>query len=509
MAIQFIGKSTFVSSNGSVTQTFPTYQAGDLLVLLFNSANQAPINNPTTAGYTLIDSQVIGSAGVAGGANIYAWYKFASASETAFVFGDSGDYNATLTLSFRGVDPTVPLAGTTTKSTTTAGTTFTAPGITTTFADAMIVHAIGLDADAASSSALTVPSNANLTSLTIQHAQSVSTQSGGGIAAITGFKAIAGASGNTTGTAATSAVKTYVTFALNPYIPTYNFSGTSSIATTSTFDLVGTKQVGSDLTLSAINLVSVIGSMNGYGFFDVSQLGSQIAVESKHNATGQIEVQQSTSIESSGTVFISYDRSGSLNLQANSLIEIQDKSNKSGITEIASLGGLNCVGNKGIRYDFQVYGNSETSSIGSKSGLRELHISSGSQFQSGGIKSGNGSLEIVTLPIIEILAILYQQTFNFSGVVQISVNNETTVYGLKNGFGDAGLVSLFGLALGYSIGTSERIVKPDRVAVIQNSAHVSTRSRGSPHKATIMTNHLHSNERGLSNVNQSIHRRNN
>ena len=126
-------------------------------------------------------------------------------------------------MAFRGVDPTTPFDATPVAlaTETTARTALAPPGITTATDNAMVIYGIALDADATTSNpgAITgTPTNANLTDLTLRHAQTVSSGVGGGIGVITGFKATAGSSGAITGATTPSSTHTYLTMALRPQI---------------------------------------------------------------------------------------------------------------------------------------------------------------------------------------------------------------------------------------------------------------------------------------------------
>jgi hypothetical protein len=147
----------------------------------------------------------------------------------------------------------------------TAGTTFTCPAMTTDEANAMVVHLVGLDADSNNTTtALSGATNANLTSLTIRHQQTASTQTGGGIGCITGFKASGGSTGTTTGSSALSAVKTYITFALKPGATVYSESCTIAQAQTlnavGIFTGFGSGSISQAQTLNALGKVGMLGS---------------------------------------------------------------------------------------------------------------------------------------------------------------------------------------------------------------------------------------------------------
>lgn len=87
----------------------------------------------------------------------------------------------------------------------------------------MIVLSCAQDMDVASTATSDTLVNANLTSITEQHDQTVTSGVGGGVVVNTGFKATAGSTGTSTSNSSTSVTHAYVTIAL---LPSDSFSGT-------------------------------------------------------------------------------------------------------------------------------------------------------------------------------------------------------------------------------------------------------------------------------------------
>ena len=197
MAITYVGKGTLTSSTNDPTDpAWPTHQAGDLGIVLVETANQ-PISTPS--GWTQIGStQAMGTAGSANAVSIQVFYKFAAgSSETAPAIPDSGNHTVCQTHVWRGVDPTTPLDGTPTGGTGT-GTSLSLTGLTTTKLLSHLVAVVATDRDAASTTNFSSWANASLESITEQHDQSVTAGQGGGFALASGDKAAAGAVDATT-----------------------------------------------------------------------------------------------------------------------------------------------------------------------------------------------------------------------------------------------------------------------------------------------------------------------
>ncbi len=223
MAISFVNKGTFQSGTGTVAPGIPaSMAAGDLMILVIHSVNQS-ITGPT--GWTALTfpshsgTAERGTAAAAGGVMVRCFARWWQSGDAAPTVADTGDMTAAIILGFRGVDPTTPFDGVTPVGmNAAAATTHTLTGVTTASANALVVHATALDNDAASTSVLGAPTNANLSSLTEQHDQTVTAGQGGGINVITGFLASAGASGNTTTATGTSTAIASICFCLRPEV---------------------------------------------------------------------------------------------------------------------------------------------------------------------------------------------------------------------------------------------------------------------------------------------------
>lgn len=220
MAITYVGKSSFASGTGALTVgAVSGVAAGDLLLLFVESANQ-PVAAPT--GYTQVTNSpvAIGTAAAAGGVALQVFYAWATGSDSTTSVADSGDHTTAIKMAFRGVSTSTPFDATPVSGTkATASTSSSYPGITTATANAMVVYASALDLDAASTATTSSQANANLTSITERHDQTVSSGFGGGLVITTGMKATAGATGNLTATV-TSTTQVYLTLALRPAPPT-------------------------------------------------------------------------------------------------------------------------------------------------------------------------------------------------------------------------------------------------------------------------------------------------
>lgn len=238
MAISYVNKSAFASGTGALSVGAVSGVVADDLILLFvESANQ---NITTPSGFTQVTNSPVstGTAAAAGGVRLAVFYRFATGADGTTSVADSGDHTTAIKMAFRGVNTTTPFDATPVSGVKTpASTTATFPGITTATANAWIVHASGLDRDAASTTTVGTATNANLTGITERHDQTISSGVGGGLVVITGTKATAGATGNTTATV-TSTIQVYLTLALREAAPVQalqaSISATGAVSATLT-----------------------------------------------------------------------------------------------------------------------------------------------------------------------------------------------------------------------------------------------------------------------------------
>ena len=212
----FVNKGTFTSGTAGLSVPVPSGIAqNDLLILVVESANQAIA---TPSGWTQVTNspQFTGTAAAAGGVRLAVFYKIAGASEGSVTVADTGDHTVAQIFAWRGVDTTTPIPQSAGAVDASATASLSCPAVTTTRNNCVIVNAIALDKDLNDTDTLSAHANASLTTLTEHHDQTVASGVGGGIAVLSGVKATAGASGNTTATGDTSTTHAYLTFAIQP-----------------------------------------------------------------------------------------------------------------------------------------------------------------------------------------------------------------------------------------------------------------------------------------------------
>jgi hypothetical protein len=206
---RFQAAGTAVSATtGTLTVAWPTHVAGDVALLFVESqANAATLN--TANGFTQL-----GTTQSATGTRLDVfWARANSEAMASPVVAANSDHAYGVILTFRGCaaggDPFSAYAG---DVKSTASTTSTAPAVTTTETDQLIVIGVtkSLDATTAFASAET---NSNLQGIVERTDAGTTSGNGGGIATMTGIMRTAGSTG-TTSITVTSTASAMMTIAL-------------------------------------------------------------------------------------------------------------------------------------------------------------------------------------------------------------------------------------------------------------------------------------------------------
>ena len=212
-------KGTFTIGTGAISVPVPaTYSAGDILILLVNTANEAVA---TPDGWTQVDNspQGTGTAGSAGGVRLYAFWKVSAASESAVDIADAGSYTAGQMFSFYNANATTPINVTAGSVQATGSTSWTCPAVTTTVANCLILLCIGNDRDTTQTDELLtwwINYGFDTDSMVDIVDQTGSSGAGGGLGVCYATKAAAGNTGTTSVSSATAVTAAFLTIALAP-----------------------------------------------------------------------------------------------------------------------------------------------------------------------------------------------------------------------------------------------------------------------------------------------------
>jgi len=209
---------TAVSGTGGITAAWPAHQAGDVALLVVETANQA-ISLSAPAGFVEVANspQRTGAPGGAGGARLAVyWKRAATSSESNPTIADSGDHQIARIITFRGVaasgNPWDVTAGDAASS---ASTSVSIPGATTTLSNTLVVAIVATATDTTSPQTAGW-ANPNLSSLTECLDNSTPSGNGGGFGAAYGVKTTVGTYASTTATLATASVQARISIALKP-----------------------------------------------------------------------------------------------------------------------------------------------------------------------------------------------------------------------------------------------------------------------------------------------------
>jgi hypothetical protein len=219
----------------TVTVSWPTHLTDDVGILVVESDVGTAFATPT--GWTAVNGTT--TAGVTGttGTQLGVWWQRATSSSMGAAvvsLPTGGDHLLAAIYTFRGcVTSGSPVNASGSASKTVGSTSYSSPSITTTAANCLVLYCVTRGNDSASTAAFTVGTNANLTSISEIDEVGSTIGNGGGFVIGAGTKAVAGATGATTGTV-TSSSNASVSLALEPK------TLSELICTQNSFTLAGT-----------------------------------------------------------------------------------------------------------------------------------------------------------------------------------------------------------------------------------------------------------------------------
>lgn len=205
----FVGSSLFTGGTGGVSPALPAgLAAGDLLLLLVETANEAATLFGVGHGYTELacSPQGTGPAPGSTATRLTAFWKLAGAIEAAPIVNDAGDHVGAVLCAFRGVDPVAPINVCAGGVDSISGTNGNLPSVTTTVNDCLVLWALSSAVDSAAARFSNWRSIGSLVANLTECVDGGSTAgNGGGIGLCTGEKANAGVTGPGLVTTAASA----------------------------------------------------------------------------------------------------------------------------------------------------------------------------------------------------------------------------------------------------------------------------------------------------------------
>lgn len=295
----YVTKTAFASGTNALTvAALSGAQNGDVVLLFVESANET-IATPTNYTQVTNSPQSTGTAAAAGGVRLAVFYRVLTGADASTTVADSGNHTTAIKMLYRGVNNASPINVTAGSVQASAATNWTAPAVTTTDADCLVVIALANDRDLASTTNITSFTNANLTSLTERHDETIAGGVGGGLAVADGTKATAGSTGTTAIVSASSNTAAFLTIALDPAPPvTGSLAGTETgsdtLAATGEVIVQGTA-AGTESGLDTFSATGAITSGAISGSLDATESGSDT-----FTSTGAVLVEGSLSATETG-----------------------------------------------------------------------------------------------------------------------------------------------------------------------------------------------------------------
>jgi len=268
------------NGTGAVTYTIPSHAVGDLLLLFIETAgNQAAAN---ISGWSIAPSSPANTQANTSGTRLTVHYRIAVANNTTNPqIADPGDHQvgvAAVVKSYGGNTATA-FGNTTSSIKTTASTSLSITGVTTVYANSLVLYAASRDNDAGGAS-FSNQAGTNLSSLAEAFDDGSTAGNGGGIGVWKGTLAANGATGTLTANVASSQNAFWVAEipAVGAQTYTQNTAGTltsaGSAKKAAAKSLAGTLAASGTLATTLIYSQSLAGTltMNGSMFSNSSKV---------------------------------------------------------------------------------------------------------------------------------------------------------------------------------------------------------------------------------------------
>jgi hypothetical protein len=199
-----------------VAVPWPAHVQGDVALLFVESAGGEAVTLTVPSGFVAVaNSPQTTGAGTAGTQLSVFWARATSAAMVAPEVSAVTDHFYAVILTFRGVLNTGnPIDVTAGGVKAAASISVSVTGVTTTVNNALVVQAVTRDTDA-NGVFCSAQANAGLASITERFDNGTNLGLGGGLCVWHGIRAVAGATGNTTATVASS-INAFLTIALRP-----------------------------------------------------------------------------------------------------------------------------------------------------------------------------------------------------------------------------------------------------------------------------------------------------
>ncbi len=202
------------------TPTMPTHQADDIILLVVESAGGEPVTLSTASGFTAVtNSPVATGAGTAGTQLTLFWVRATSSAMPAPIINDAGDHIFYIINTIRHATTTGnPFDVTATSTKPAASTSATAPAVTTTVDNTLVLSIMARDTDSSTAAFSAYSSSGSLDSIGELYDLGTTQGLGGGMAWVYGIRFVAGTTTALTATVSSS-INVSFTLAVKPDLP--------------------------------------------------------------------------------------------------------------------------------------------------------------------------------------------------------------------------------------------------------------------------------------------------
>ena len=227
----YIGAGATYGTTGAAHPAWPAHEAGDIGILLVETAGGQPASLSTSGGFLEVGNSPQFTGVADEGTRLSVWWCRATSNAMPTpTISDAGDHIAAVILVFRGCASTGnPINASAGGVKAGASTSCVIPGLTTTVAECLVLLNVSRETGGSTGTITGWVSN-DLTNLTARANVWTTSGNDGGIGVATGEKAVAGVVGSSQAVMSVSSRNAYLTIALAPGQPSVNGTASATLA---------------------------------------------------------------------------------------------------------------------------------------------------------------------------------------------------------------------------------------------------------------------------------------
>jgi hypothetical protein len=219
-----VSVSTTLSNSAFYTHTSVSAQQDDIILVFVETSGDGTSIAPgpgggLTGSFAAVTGSPVIDVATTAGSKLHAWWIRAASTVTtaSILIDDSGDHQLSRYVVIRGCTTTGdPWDVTATDTKTVTSTTASAPAVTTTKGNTLVISAVSRPNDSSSTAAFGTAVNSVLSSFTNRGESGTASSNGGGFVITSGVKMVPGSTGATTFASTVDTTNAAITIAFKP-----------------------------------------------------------------------------------------------------------------------------------------------------------------------------------------------------------------------------------------------------------------------------------------------------